>query len=194
MDKNIDKDNQKKSIKQLQKDIFDKSRKYELDKLKTYKTVPISKLAKSVSSLNTIFGSLTAKESITIKQDNQSIEPSYNSELSLKIFEEEITENTFTTQTPMILKIRKPDYLGESQWEFRHGGKTIKAQISDTEWLQDFQNAKIIAKPQDSLDCIVNIETKYDNNNELIDDCHEITKVNKVIAQDSSIQTSFNIQ
>src|SRR5574344_128893 len=74
LDKNIENDNKIKNLKQLQKDIFDKSRKYEIDKLKTYKTVSKTKLAKSISSLNTTFGNLTAKESITIKQDNKDLQ------------------------------------------------------------------------------------------------------------------------
>lgn len=192
LDKEIDKDSKKKNLQKLQEDIFEKSRKYELDELKTYKIVQKVKLAENIASLNKTFGSLTAKESIRVKQKNQTLELAHNPELSLKTFEEEVTEKIFTAQTPMILKIKKADFLGDSQWEFKHGGKTIFAKIADTDWLKKFQCAEIIAKPQDSLDCSVRIETRHDNNNDLIDINHEITKVHKVVFADSTYQKSFD--
>lgn len=182
----------KKDLQKLQEDIFQKSRENELGKLKTYKTVPKLKLAENIASLNKTFGSLTAKESIKIKQENRTLELAHNPELSIKTFEEEITEKIFKTQIPMTLKIKKADYLGDSQWEFRHSGKSIFAKITDSDWLKRFQNAEVTAKPQDSLDCLVNIETRHDNNNEVIDINHEIVKVNDVVLANCTIQKTLD--
>jgi len=180
------------NLQKLQEDIFQKAKEHELDKLKIYKTVPKIKLAENIAALNKTFGSLTAKESIKVKQKRKTIKLEYNPDLSIKIFEKEITEKTLKTQNSMVLKIKKADYLGDSQWEFKTSGKTIYAKITDESWLKKFQAVEIEAKPQDSLDCTVNIETKYGQNNEEIYSDYEITKVNKVVPAENAVQKKFN--
>lgn len=83
---------------------------------------------------------------------------------------------------PMILAVKKPDYLGESQWEFRHGKSSIKAKIEDTKWLAEFQNREHDVRPGDALKCIVVIENSYGFDNELIAQKYVITKVEEVLA------------
>ena len=80
----------------------------------------------------------------------------------------------------MILKVKKPDYLGDSKWLFKHGNGTISAKITDQQWLNDFQNRKIDVRPQDSLVCVVKIIVKYDYNYEVISTTHEVTEVTKI--------------
>ena len=60
----------------------------------------------------------------------------------------------------MILKVKKPDYLGESMWEFRHGTRNMPARVSDVEWLEQFQNRKVQIQPGDSIRAIVQIINK----------------------------------
>lgn len=177
------KDKKEKGLQKLQEDIFKKSKEYELGKLQIYKTIPKIKLAENLAALNETFGSLTTKESVKIKKDNekQPLILIHNPDLSIKTFEEEVTEKTITTENTMILKIKKADYLGDSQWEFKNAGKIIRANITDEKWLKKFQATEIEAKPQDSLDCIVKIKTRYDGTNEEIDSDHEVIKVKKVV-------------
>lgn len=186
------KEKKEEGLQKLQDDIFQKSKDYELGKLQIYKTVPKIKLAENLTSLNKTFGNLTIKEAVKIKQGKETIKLEYNPDLSIKTFEKEITEKIIKTQNSMILKIKKADYLGDSQWDFKISGKSIKANITDLEWLKKFQATEIEAKPQDSLDCIVEIETRYDNNNKEIESNHEIIKVNKVVPANQSLQRSFN--
>jgi hypothetical protein len=81
---------------------------------------------------------------------------------------------------PMLLVIKKPDYLGKSRWDFRHGKKLISAKIEDTAWLLEFQSRKVDVRPGDALSCLVTIENKYGFDNELISEDHTITKVEGV--------------
>jgi len=58
-------------------------------------------------------------------------------------FEDFLTKETVEfPEAPMILAIKKPDYLGLSTWELRHGKKKILAKIEDEQWLKDFQDRK----------------------------------------------------
>ena len=54
--------------------------------------------------------------------------------------EDLLTSEIITSTSEMILKIKKPDYLGDSKWEFRHRRETINARIIDNDWLAQFRN------------------------------------------------------
>jgi hypothetical protein len=82
---------------------------------------------------------------------------------------------------PMNLIVKKPDYLGTSMWEFRHGRTPISARINDVDCLKRFQNREIDVRPGDALKCRVSIERKYGFDNELISDTYTITKVVNVL-------------
>jgi hypothetical protein len=81
----------------------------------------------------------------------------------------------------MILAVKRPDYLGESQWEFRHGKSPVKAKIEDRDWLLKFQNRRVDVHPGDALKCTLVIESMYGYDNELIVQKHTITKVHDVL-------------
>lgn len=183
LDKKIAED-KNNSLKKLQKDIFNKSREFELENsIKTYKPIPTAVLAKNISALNKTFSSLTVNEKIKFTQDSEEIELGYNPTYSFDNFKEEISENIFTSESKMILKIKKADYLGMSQWEFKDTkGYIIKACITDEEWLKAFQNNTINAQPNDSLDCLVKITTMHAEQGKVIDVSYEITKVNRVVS------------
>ena len=74
---------------------------------------------------------------------------------------------TELNRVSMRLIVKRPDYLGESQWEFRHGNRIISAKIEDYEWLRRFQKREIDVRPSDALNCTIRIEQQYDLDNEL---------------------------
>ena len=65
--------------------------------------------------------------------------------------EELLTKETIKSESEMIVKVKKPDYLGESKWECKFGKSHINMAIADKEWLKRFQNREILVQPQDSL-------------------------------------------
>lgn len=87
-----------------------------------------------------------------------------------------------TSITRETLRIKKPDYEGNSQWELSNDtvGK-IKASITDKTWLKRFQKNSENAPPTSYLD--VDLKTTYlkDINDKKTNDVtYEITKVYKV--------------
>lgn len=82
---------------------------------------------------------------------------------------------------PMILAVKKPDYLGESKWELRHGKRAISAKIEDEEWLRRFQSRKVDVRPGDALRCDVLIEHLYGHDNELLTERYTIIHVAEVL-------------
>lgn len=77
-------------------------------------------------------------------------------------FEEPPTTNRYITYSTTQLLIRKPDFIGNSKWEF-YMNKNIEAKIEDEEWLKKFRNdkAKICCGTQ--LSVKIRMETMKDD-------------------------------
>lgn len=105
--------------------------------------------------------------------------------------EDLLTVETITSTTEMILKIKKPDYLVDSQWEFRHRREAINAKLNNMEWLAKFRNREIALKPGDSIRANVNIEVKYDYDREAAAINHTFLKVCEVIYAKSHAQNNL---
>lgn len=100
---------------------------------------------------------------------------------SLQLADLAVRETIQTPPTPMILAVKRPDYLGEAQWEFRHGKRSIRAKIDDSEWLQSFQDRRVDVRPGDALRCLVRQEVRYGYDNELISEAFSVTEVQAVL-------------
>ena len=81
----------------------------------------------------------------------------------------------------MVLFVKKPDYLGSSMWEFRHGKRSIAAKIEDEKWVQRFQNRGVDVRPGDALRCRVRVELLYGFDNELLEEKHYVEKIHDVL-------------
>ena len=81
----------------------------------------------------------------------------------------------------MVLIVKKPDYLGTSMWDLRHGRRPVSARIEDTKWLERFQSRRVDVRPGDALRCRVRIEMLYGHDNELIAERHAIEEVHEVL-------------
>ncbi len=112
--------------------------------------------------------------------------PAYEFNLSVRIPVENIEEMAVSRRTTvpgaeMVLPVKKPDYLGDSRWQLRHGSRSIEAKISHIDWLRRFQNREVDVRPGDALRCVVEIEFLYGHDNELIGERYTITEVREVL-------------
>lgn len=110
-------------------------------------------------------------------------EAPFNAEFAIEpaTLDEILTKEVLSGQSTMILKVKKPDFLGESQWEFRHGRRSFQGKIVDLDWLQRFQARKVNVQPGDALRALVTVEVMYGHDGEAIGDRYVIDKVLDVI-------------
>lgn len=80
-----------------------------------------------------------------------------------------------------ILKIKKPDLLGESQWELRFGTRNFLATIHDRDWLADFQARRIEIRPGDAIRARVRETHHYDYNGEMTRTTYEVMTISEII-------------
>lgn len=93
----------------------------------------------------------------------------------------------------IILKVRRPDYLGSAQWEFRHGSDTVQAPITDIAWLRRFQSRQVRLQPRDAIRCRMRVRVQYGANLEPIQTSREVVEVIDVIEADTTPQVPLQL-
>lgn len=151
-----------------------------VDQLPTYVPVNRKVIINNIDRISKSLKPLSETDKFRYESEYGSASFEVGFSVDIEKMEDLITNEKIESESKMILKVKKPDYLGESKWEFKHGQKSIYARISDVEWLSRFQNREEDVRPQDSLVCEVKITVKYDQSYEVISEAYEVTKVIKV--------------
>ncbi|KPH06032.1 hypothetical protein AOG23_25100 [Rhizobium acidisoli] len=94
------------------------------------------------------------------------------------------SDQELSNTVDMVLVIRKPDLLGKSQWQFKHGKRSFSAPIIDKAWLEEFHRGQHPLSPGDALRVRMKHTAKYDERGKLLDATEEIIKVMAVIKPD----------
>ena len=125
---------------------------------------------------------LPADRAIYIPKVGPSLEMNLTLRLDVAEIEDLAVKETLTfPPAPMIMAVKKPDYLGDSKWELRHGKRSISAKIEDEDWLRRFQGRRVDVRPGDALKALVRIEHLYGHDNELLSERFTLTKVDEVL-------------
>ncbi len=154
----------------------------------SYTTVQRQKLLPNLNRLNKALSHLNKNDkALYISSENKT---EMNAEFNIvpEKLEELLTQETLTSTSEMILKVKKPDYLGESMWEFRHGTHPIDAKITDVNWLKDFQDRKKDVRPGDSLRVMVEIKVSYGYDREVVGTHYVITEIKEILGLSSDNQ------
>jgi len=172
----------KESLLELSKKIKEIAQETDVRHLPDYKAPNIAELADSIKEISEAKNFLDKEDRMQYIGDDKIINFDLSIEWTPEKFEDFLTKETVEfPEAPMILAIKKPDYLGCSAWELRHGRKRIDARIEDEEWLKKFQERKIDVRPGDALRCKVKQKFHYGFDNELIAEKYTITKVDDVL-------------
>ena len=122
-----------------------------------------------------------------IVPDAEDLDFNLSTRVNLEAIEELAVRETQVHSVPsMVLIVRKPDYLGTSMWDLRHGRRSISAKIEDQKWLKSFQQRRVDVRPGDAIKCQVRIELKYGYDNELIAEKYYVEKINEVLEINTS--------
>lgn len=88
----------------------------------------------------------------------------------------------------VILKIKQPDYLGNSKWVFKYNDTRMVCGFEDEEWLRKFHAREIILAAGDSLKVLLKTITSYNKKGEVVLETHAIVKVIEILVCDSGDQ------
>ncbi|QQG40590.1 MAG: hypothetical protein HYV37_03410 [Candidatus Levyibacteriota bacterium] len=184
----------REQIKELEDGLYKLAEETDVKRIPSYSPIPTAKL---IGGIRRISDSLKYVDEggkvIFATSEQKRVDFNLEFNFSPESIEDLLTKESISNKTEMILKVKKPDYLGDSQWELRHEKIPIYAKIIDIEWLRKFQAREINVRPGDSLKANVKITVNYDYNNEVIGTHYEILKVKDIIQADNSNQLEIPI-
>ena len=150
-------------------------------RIPTYSPMPDVRIAGALHELTEAVSPLRHGDSAKFIYEKSAASFNLDFSISPKTIEDLLTEETITSRSQMILKVKKPDFLGDSMWDFRHETRTIRAKIVDSEWLHKFQNRNEQVRPGDAIRADVKIDAMYGYDREVVAVHYRIEKVHEVI-------------
>lgn len=168
-------------IKPIEDQIYSLAENTGIRWLPTYSRIQPRELLEGIQSISSSLANLGPEDDATYITPIEEAKFNLSFKLAPDSIEDLLSKEILTSQNEMILKVKKPDYLGESMWDFRFGDRVIQVGISDKEWLDRFQSRKIDIKPGDSVRGIIQVSHKYDYDGELIGIHFDMNKVIDVI-------------
>lgn len=171
----------RKQITEIKEDLLKAAEETEVLHLPIYTPLPDAKIAEDLRLLSEATGHLTTDDSV--KYISAEGEASFNLQFAIspEAIEDLLTEETIVSTNEMILKVKKPDFLGDSMWDFKHGSRPIPAKILDQVWLKRFQDRLEDVRPGDALRASVEIEAKYGYDREIVATHYRVVKVHTVL-------------
>jgi hypothetical protein len=137
-------------------------------------------LAKSINEIKNSTDDLNGNEGFILTnlgENPSEIIRSGGEKIDIEAVEKFLTKEELVNNYEAFYKIKKPDFLGDSQWDFKHGTKSIKVKILHQEWLDKFHKGEIVVLPGDSLKVKIKQTNKYNQNGYLISEKIEIIEV-----------------
>ena len=158
------------------------SDKTHLKMLPAYKPVKPRELLDNMVGISASLEHLNKEDSVMYSSSvgEAKFNPAFK--LTPEMVEDLVTEKSLLSESEMILKIKKPDLLGDSMWEFKHGPAPMSATIEDKQWLKAYRARMVQILPQDSIQAVVKTTRKYDSDNELIGEHYSLIKVIGIIS------------
>lgn len=91
------------------------------------------------------------------------------------------TARTTKSSTEETLVVKKPDFLGSSQWELYYQGQRVNVAVEDHDWLRRFQAGELEIRPRDGLSCQLRVEESYSRDGRWLGTRYYIDKVFSVV-------------
>jgi len=169
-------------LQNVRGEIDESAKKTKVNKFRSFKLPEPIEIANQTKSVIESLGHLSNKDKVIFETQKEKIELSQYVNLNIEQIEKEITDNVIKNTIRLFLKIKKPDLLGNSSWEFKHQKEKIVAKILDKKWLAEFKNGKVPIKAGDSMEVDLHHIAMYDKFGNCISQNKSIIKVHNIIS------------
>lgn len=169
-------------IEDLRRLITDLKNEVEgLRQLPAKSPIPISVIVMAVKKVSVALYPLPSAQSVTYVSAEGSLEINRSFAVTDKQIEEILTKTFRTERTRMALTVKKPDYLGTSMWDVIARGHTVRAKITDQQWLDQFHQRHVALLPGDALSADVRIDAHFDEEGLAFETKYTVEQVHDVV-------------
>lgn len=178
----IDQDDAPRSLQDFRREIRDLASETDVRRLPDYAPPDPNGLIEAAKQLQEAKKLLGPNDRIFFEGSEGRVELDLTVDIDPEQLAELATKETIKLPpSEMILAVKKPDYLGSSKWDLRHGKRSISVRMDDENFLSDFQGRKKDVRPGDALRCKVIVEMRYGYDNELISETYSVVEVVEVL-------------
>lgn len=162
-----------------------------VNQFQAYTKPPLVELGDRAARISEALQDLEEGESLAFQVEEQKVAMTRNMRILPADLEKLLVARTIPTPTRMILKVRKPDFLGSSNWEFRYNGKRLIAPINHREWLADFQNGEQEFRPGVALEVEAINTVNYGYDGDVVSETCTVEKVLRIMPKQEQLPLPF---
>ncbi|MDI6709993.1 MAG: hypothetical protein QME76_04800 [Bacillota bacterium] len=178
---------------ELQKKLETVAEETGMPRVPFYVPVPLTLVLKAMGRLSAAVSDLSPNEPVYFISPEGEVRIYYHPELSEERIQKILTRKTLSSEAELVMRVKKPDYLGMSMWDMQYDGRTVSLKIQDSKWLREFQSRNVDLRPGDSLRARVRIEIDLGHNDSIIDERYTAIEVLDVVRMTPRYQMgSFN--
>lgn len=175
-------------IETLQERIQIAAEQTQVRYLPIYRPIDNKSLLGVIAEIDRSIGLLDERDTVRYESSYGNIELPHIEHVHEELIRQLLTKEIITSDDERIVKVKKPDFLGRSQWVLKYSGHSIYAGIDHAEWLSAYQSGEIDVKPGDSLRVLMHEEVFYGHNMEVVHVTHSVRRVFEVIGPSLTYQ------
>lgn len=168
-------------VRVLESQLLLAAEETDLKQLPAYAPPRTVQLLSDIHSIRESLDVLTEADTASYSYAGESVRFNREFEISNEIIREVLTKEVAKASGKRIIKVKKPDYLGQSMWGFQYDGRAIDAKVADSDWLAKFQARQVDVRPGDSLRVVLYEEISYGYDGEIVHRYYEIEKVDGIL-------------
>lgn len=181
----------KADVEELERGLLSAAQETDVRQIPAYEPIPRRDLLESIQDMSTALSHLEDMDTASLITAQGEVAFNLEFRISTETIDELTVQESISHEEEMILKVKKPDFIGESKWEFIYE-RAIEAKIMDEDWLTRFQNGEEPIFPGDSIRAIVHVDVKYGYDREVVSKDYRITKVLKVLHREKPEQKQLS--
>lgn len=168
-------------IADIQEQLLQSAEATDVRRIPAYNPISQKEIVGCIERITSSLESLSKEDKAKYILPDEEVPFNLDFQISPEQIEDLITREEIQSKTTMIMKVKKPDYLGESKWEFIFDNHIIQVKILDDSWLSDFQERKLDVRPGDSIKADVLVRVKYDYDFNVINTYYEAEKITQIL-------------
>jgi len=173
--------NDRAQIESLQNELYNLAEDTNVRGLPGYAPLPLDRLLNGVKQISSATKNLKKEDNAEYITNEGTVQFNKAFNYDSDKIEELLTRETLSNKSELILKVKKPDYLGDSMWDFKNGDHPLQAKIIDNKWLSQFRSRLFDIRPGDAIRAIVEFQVSYGYKGEIITTHNFILEVKEII-------------
>jgi hypothetical protein len=167
-------------VEDLERELLAAAEDTHVRRIPAYRPIQRKALLDGIQEISTALAHLEQPDTASLITLDGAVKFNLDFRINAETINDLSIQENISHKEEMILKVKRPDFLGEAKWEFVHE-RVIDAKIVDADWLLRFQNGEEAILPGDSIRALVHVDVKYGYEREVVSKDYQVLKVFQVL-------------